>query len=460
MTLPVSAVASPPKGRKTTPRLMQNAVGLILAATVLFFLASLAGVRAARSRVQSIGRDAVPSILAAQRLKVSLADLDANVVNELIVAPGESPSSIKGYVTRRQEITDSLIRAAENITYGDLERKPITDLTNALSAYERLAIKARTLHQRGDEPGAVVTYRDALNQLHGSLYPASDALAKANTDALLRQEKALAATGTLTTGLTLLTGAALLAALLGTQIFLYRRTNRVLNPALVGATFLTVVVLLMVMQSFGRAQEQVRIARDDAFASLSALWQARATAYDGNSDESRWLYDRERRPDLEKAFLDKAATLLKLPSEQTYAAVTQATASPTALPPGTTGFLAKELTNITFPGEREAAQETVRGWGVYYGDDEKIRSLENSGNHKEAVRFCVSMNQGDSNWAYAQYDGALEKTIGINQAAFDNAINRGFNAVRGYDVGLPIAALFIGTLTFVGIRPRLREYDV
>ncbi len=460
MTLPVPAARPSQKKRRTTPRLMQNAVGLILIATVLFFLAALAGVRAARSRVQSIGKDAVPSILAAQRLKVSLADLDANVVNELIVAPGESPSSIKGYVTRRQEITDSLIRAAENITYGDLERKPITDLTNALSAYERLAIKARTLHQRGDERGAIVTYRDALAQLHGSLYPASDALAKANTDALLRQEKSLSLTVAITADLTLFTGAVLLAALLGTQLFLYRRTNRVLNPALVAATFLSFVMLLMVLRSLDRAHEQVRVARDDAFASLSALWQARAAAYDGNSDESRWLYDREHHPDLEKAFLDKAALLLKLPSEQTYAAVTQAAASPAVLPSGTTGYLAKELTNITFPGEREAAQETIRGWGVYYGDDEKIRQLENSGNHKEAVRFCISLAQGDSNWAYAQYDAALEKTIGINQTAFDDAIEQGFHAVRGYDVLLPVTALFIGALTFVGIRPRLREYDL
>ena len=195
-------------------------------------------------------------------------------------------------------------------------------------------------------------------------------------------------------------------------------------------------------------------------ASLSALWQARATAYDGNSDESRWLYDRERRPAFEKAFLDKAALLLKVPSGTSYAALTQAAAKPAELPSGTSGYLAKELSNITFPGEREAAQETVRAWGVYYGDDEKIRALENGGNHAEAVRFCVSMSSGDSNWAYSQYDQALEKTITLNQTAFDTAINRGFGAVRGGEWGLPLVALLIGGLTFVAIRPRLREYDV
>ncbi|MBC8142026.1 MAG: hypothetical protein H7Y38_11365 [Armatimonadetes bacterium] len=456
----VRSPAFPPAERLATPQLLQTAIGAILLAAALFFLASLAGIRATRERVQSIGRDAVPSILAAQRLKVSLADLDANVVNELIVAPGKSPASIKGYVTRRQEITESLVRAAENITYGELERKPITDLTNALSSYERLAIKARTLHQRGDERGATVTYRDALAQLQTALYPASDLLAKANTDALRRKEAALTTASTLTMVMTLLTGILLLTVLTATQLFLFRRTNRVLNLPLLAATVVSALLLALLLRAFVVAREQVRIARDDAFVSLSALWQARATAYDANSDESRWLYDRDRRPQLEASFMSKTALLLKLPTAQTYAGVSEATANPAALPSGTTGFLAQELANITFPGERDAAQETVKAWGVYYAADEKIRALENSGNHAEAVRFCISMAPGDSNFAYAQYDAGLEKTIGINQKAFDAAVDAGFGTVHGYDIALPVAVLIIGGLTFAGIRPRLREYDL
>jgi hypothetical protein len=455
----VSALPVTAAPRWTTPRLLQTALLTIWALGLLFFLAALAGVRASRSAVQTIGKDAVPSILAAQRLKVSLSDLDANVVNELMVPPGASAGSIKGYVERRQEITDSLIRAAENITYGDLERKPITDLTNALSAFERLAIKARTLHQRGDERGATATYRDALNQLHNYLLPAADALAKANTDALNRREAGLNARGGLLTAFTLLTGLLLLAALVATQLFLSQRMRRTLNPALLTATLLAAVTLALIVRASGAVKEQVRIARDDAFASLAALWQARAVAYDANSDESRWLFDREHRPELEQAFFDKCALLLKLPGGQSYDAMAAAT-SGASLPPGAEGFFAKELGNITFAGEREAAGEMVRAFGVYYVKDGRIRSLENAGQHAESVRFCISMAPGDSNWAYAQFDQALDKTIEINQNAFDAAIESGFGRLRGYDVGLPVAALVIGALALAGIRPRLREYDV
>ena len=152
--------------------------------------------------------------------------------------------------------------------------------------------------------------------------------------------------------------------------------------------------------------------------------------------------------------------MLKLPGGNSYAAITQATAAASSLPAGTSGCFADELGNITFSGEREAALQIVRAWGVYYGDDEKIRTLENSGQHAEAVRFCVSMAPGDSNWAYAQFDQALEKTININQAAFDTAVDRGFASVRVYDFALPVASLLIGVLAFIGIRVRLREYDI
>jgi hypothetical protein len=443
----------------TTPRRLQIALFAIWVTAVLFFLAAFAGVRANRNAVQTIGKDAVPSILAAQRLKVSLSDLDANVVNELMVPPGQSVSSIKGYVQRRQEITDSLITAAENITYGDLERKPITDLTNALSAFERLAIKARTLHQRNDERGAVATYRDALNQLHNALLPAADALAKANSDALNRRNGELNVWTTLLTVLTTLTGGLLLVVLIATQVFLSQSMRRTLNPPLLVSTLLTIGMLVLILRAFSAVHEDVRAARDDAFASLSALWQARAVAYDANSDESRWLFDREHHTELEKAFFDKTAQLLKLPAGQSYEAMAAATSAP-SLPSGVTGFFAQELGNITFPGEREAAQEMVRTFGVYYVNDGRIRSLETAGNHAEAVRFCISMAPGDSNWSYAQFDNALDKTISINQQAFDNRIEQGFSRIQGYDIGIPLAILVLGATALIGIRPRLREYDV
>jgi hypothetical protein len=447
-----------PAGRWTTPRLLQAALAAVWLAALLFLLASLAGVRQARQALQTVGRDAVPSILLAQRLKVSLSDLDANVVNELMVPPGRSASSIKGYDERREEITTSLIRAAENITYGDAERKPITDLTNSLSLFERLATRARTLHERG-ALGADAAYRDALAVLHTRLLPAADALRDANSHALQRASDGHHTARLLNNALLMVAALLLLGALAATQLFLSHRMRRTLNPVLLAATCVAGFVLVRTLGALDAAAEDLRVAKQDAFQSLSALWQARALAYDANSDESRWLFDRNRRPELEKAFFDKTGQLLRLPGGQSYDAVVAAT-SADSLPTGASGFFADELNNITFAGERDAATRMVHAYGVYYKLDQRIRALEHAGQHDEAVRFCISMAPGDSNWAYSQFDNALEATIDINQKAFDEAIARGFQHLRGYDLLAPVGAFVIALLAFFGLRPRLREYDV
>ena len=466
---PAQARRPAPSGGWTTPRILQAVNVASLIATVLFFLCALNGVWATRNRVKVIGVDTAPSIIAAQKLKVALSDLDANVVNDLIVPPGVSGASLKGYVDRRQEITDNLIKAAENITYGDLEREPIRKITNALSAYERLAIKARTLHDKAedDDPkkkaakmaGAISTYRDALKQLSGTLLPAADELAKANENAMDRKDAELEQKVATYSGLTVLTGALLLALLVGTQVFLFSRTNRLINPALLAATVIAAATLIAALSAFGSARSDVKKARDDAFKSLRALWGARATAYDSNSDESRWLFDAERKPELAQAFVDKSNTLVKMPSGSAVDALNAVSATGT-LPPDATGLLADEMKNITFEGEKQAAQTMLKTYGEYYKTDSQLRSLENTGDHDGAVRYDLSQKPGDSNYAFAQFDDALGKTIAINQDEFGKAIGRGFAAVKGYEVGLSVAALAIGALSVLGIRARLREYDV
>jgi hypothetical protein len=58
---------------------------LIVAGAALLFAAASLGVVQARQAVQTVGRDAAPSIIAAQEIRAALADMDANAANALIV---------------------------------------------------------------------------------------------------------------------------------------------------------------------------------------------------------------------------------------------------------------------------------------------------------------------------------------------------------------------------------------
>ena len=104
-------------GRWTTPQRLHGALGSLCLGALLLSLVAYTGVVQHRYAVQTVGRDAVPSIIAAQSMKASLADLDANVANELMVKPGQNFQSIAGYVQRRTEVGNSLIRAGVRALY-------------------------------------------------------------------------------------------------------------------------------------------------------------------------------------------------------------------------------------------------------------------------------------------------------------------------------------------------------
>ncbi len=123
------------------------------------------------------------------------------------------------------------------------------------------------------------------------------------------------------------------------------------------------------------------------------------------------------------------------------------------------GYFGVEFRNITFTGERAAAVGALAAYQVYERDDRHIRALNRSGDLRAAIAFDTSYAQGNSNWAFTQYDNALVALIAINQRAFDGAISAGQQDMNGWTGYIPAAAVaFIIVLVLAGVRPRLAEY--
>jgi hypothetical protein len=124
-----------------------------------------------------------------------------------------------------------------------------------------------------------------------------------------------------------------------------------------------------------------------------------------------------------------------------------------------TGFFGTELNNITFDGERAAAEKTFAAYQVYQRDDRRIRSLAAGGDLRGAIVFCIGTSAGESNYDFGQYDTALTALIDINQRAFDAAIRDGDSELDGWTGVIPaVAVLVLAALVLVGVRPRLSEY--
>ena len=448
--------------RWTTPVQLWALTGLIASMTILFYFAAQSAFTRSNAALKIIKKDCAPSIVAAQHLRLALADFDANTSNKLISDTDSEDMSraIKEAAARHKQISEKLVDAARNITFVDKEVEPITTIVNDLGAYESLMSRAQSLLEKKDKEGAIKAAREATTLIHGNLIPAADRLDAANSSQLKityndsRSHSALSLSGLIISGLLLL------ASLVVAQIFLTLKTKRRLNPALLAATLATLFYGFSAATALLQSSSSLRLGVEDAFASVQYLLKARAVSYDANGEETRWLYDRQNRIEYSKNFTAKTKLIVDLPNSYTFQKIATLAKDPKQLPSGFTGYMADELRNITFieDGEGEAAIAALLAYSDYLTVDTEIRKLENDNRHEAAIALCLSYSPGGSNYVFGQFDKKLEKLIAINQNQFDRAMNGAINTLAPFNWMTPALIIFLVGLTATGFWPRINEY--
>jgi hypothetical protein len=430
----------------------------ILALDVVLLLAVVLGTQVHRAAMQTVGKNTAPTIIDAQRLKSALADMDANAANELLGPPGAATPAAALYDQRRIESSEALIEAAKNTPKGSAGQAPIDTLQVTTGTYERLVQEALDLDESAQPELGARYYRHAGLMMDYALLPAADQMDQANDAVLERTYRSEGLRSFGARALLLLAGLLLLAALAGSQMFLAKRMRRTMNPALLAATVAAFWLTAVAFRDMGNEEHHLKIVKEDAFTSIRALWRARAAAYSANGDERRYLLDPLHAADFEAGFAEKTRLLVNLPpSASPEQAVAAAERGDT--PPSFTGYLADELNNITFRGERDAALETLAAFERYIAIDGQIRQLERAGRHQDAINLCIGTSEGQSDWAFGQFDKALQQTLDINQAAFDESVKQGLGAVGNLEIEACVAAVAIAVLTIAGLAGRIREYE-
>ncbi|HAM50441.1 MAG TPA: hypothetical protein DCP92_06990 [Nitrospiraceae bacterium] len=122
------------------------------------------------------------------------------------------------------------------------------------------------------------------------------------------------------------------------------------------------------------------------------------------------------------------------------------------------GFLGVELSNITFKGEKEAANDTLKEWAEYIRIDGNIRQLEQQGKFKEALELNIGTKPGQSNWQFDRFDKALGSTLDINQKEFDQKISYAFSRLNIFPYVLAVWLIAVIIASVIGMKPRLDEY--
>jgi hypothetical protein len=460
---------------RSTPGRIRVLAAAAVAISVFLGVLSTALSAGIGSGLQQIGHRSDPEVLAATDLYFRLNDMDAQVANVLLVGRQSGlginrAQAMALYERDRIQAGQDLQRAAEIAGSLPSAQRPLRSVLNGLGSYEALAAEAMYVDGQGASPpgkppaAALILYRQATDLLQGSILPSALSLTDANAaelDSVYQTERSAALHGEL---LVVLLGAVLLAILLSLQVYLATRFRRLINPALAGAS-LTAIALITVSAVALHAQAgHLHVAKAEAFDSIIALSQARAISDDANADESRYLVDPARAGQYQQAFASRSQQLAGLPGAGIFqydAALARAIAAYHANNSDVRfgGYLGAEFRNITFTGERAAAQRALTAYQLYERDDRHIRALNSSGNLSGAIAFDTSYAHGNSNWAFSRYDDALSDVIAINQNAFNQAIGEGQRERNGLTSLVPgIAVILITVLMLAGVRPRLAEY--
>ncbi|MEU1481506.1 hypothetical protein [Streptomyces sp. NPDC005760] len=450
-------------------RLLRAATASLTAILVVLLLVS--GLAANGTWDGVADRDA-PRTTSAADLELALNDMDGQAAN-ILLADGDAgkgrlktpyTKAVGFYGDARREIGHDLRTLAVAAQGDRADEKTVENLTDDFAEYQELIGRALENDDRtGGKALALVDYRKATDLLQSRLLPAARTLVSSNDG---RFDTAYTAARSALTGqlaAVLVLGVLLLAALGVLQWYLARRFRRILNPGVLAATVCTLLAVLLGAQMLLASAGHLRGARRDAFDSVVALSRARAIAYDANADESRYLLDPRRRDRYARAFLAKSQELygIKGATLSTYDSGLTTTwkaygSDPRA--PRFTGEFRRELDNITFPGERAAAERTVRTYAVYQRDDRRIRALLAAGKERQAVEFCMGWEPGTSNAHFGAWMAALDQVTDINKAHFTDSVREGRSAVADllpWTGALLLAALL---LTALGLRPRLTEF--
>ncbi len=420
-----------------TPQQLRGLLAAILVATALLYLLGLQSLRADRASLDSIGHNTAPNIVAAEELSAQLAGLDAELAAALLGSASERDVANELFEMRRSAATRRLDDAAGiakiGLTaQGQAERIPILVINEEMGRYLELAGRAQWLYAQGDREGALGILRLATNLMHLRILPAADALDGANRKEMDDEfSEARSASARFQVG-AVAAGLFLFAALLAAQVFILARMRRRFVPALVAGSVLTFAFTVYLMSHLGEASEDLRVAHDDAFNSIHALWRARAMLADAAGDESRWLLDRTRAAYYADGFHAKTTRL--------------------------DGYLSDELHNVTFAGELAAAKDAVAGQRALLAADGRFRDQEGRGAHAAAVTACIGSSDDSAATAFDKLDEALQRTVYINQWWFDSTMGVGEARLTRAEYVEPAFAIAIALCAWLGVRSRIREY--
>jgi hypothetical protein len=353
-----------------------------------------------------------------QAIRTSVVKADAAATNAFLVG-GLEPAAV------RQSYTDGINTAATSIAAASSaepsDSATLQGVNKELATYTGLIEAARANNRQGFPIGAAYL-REASSSVENSVLPPLEQLANRERDRV--NSASTSAENTYTAIFWLLVAAVIV--LVAIQIWLFRRTRRVLNTPLAAATLIVLVFGGIALGILASTMDKSNKAKDGPYAETVALATARINGFDAKSAESLTLIARGSGQAYEERFQNVVAD-----AHNALAGLTNAQ---------------------TGPGEITTANDL----NAYIAQHKVVRKDDDGGNWDAAV--ALATGNGKANTAFATFDTASGDALNARaqQLSDDLAHARGLLLTLSW--ALLLAGVLAAFLARRGIARRLREY--
>ncbi|WP_312878413.1 hypothetical protein [Lentzea indica] len=393
--------------RSTPGRLSLIIVVLVVASLASGWLTTWSVNRQERS-LEELATRSEPLAHAAQEVYRALQDADATAASAFL-SGGLEPIRLR----ERYEADIAQAQAALSVATASSP-----DLTATLAAqlpvYTGLIETARTNNRQGFPVGAAYL-REASGLMRTQLLPAAQELYRAETDRVARaQDEADFPVAPILVAL------AFVIALVLTQRYLTRRTNRLLNVGLLVATGAAVVSLLWVTTVSVLVMRDVSDSRT-ASTKVDVLAQARIATLTARGEETLTLVARGAGQTYEKNFVEVSERL------------------------------EGQLDHAKRLEDTEAVDQAMRHFRQWQQVHQRIREADDAGQYNDAVALI-------DNPYFDSLDQDLVRAIGEARQDFSDEVAVARASLAGTMVGVLVLAVISAVGSTMGLWQRLKEY--
>lgn len=430
--IPASAVRRVRRSAGSTPgRLFVIGVALV----VLSLLTGLVGAIALQQKqatIDNLIEHREPVAAASQQIYRSLSDADATAASAFL-SGGTPPETLRErYELDIAQAGANLAKAAADVAGVPEAQAQVDQLSQQLPVYTGLVETARAYNRQGFPAGAAYL-REASGLMRAKLLPAAQELYSIDFRRLAEEQAQARAFPWVTAALVL----ALLAALVATQLYLTRRTNRLLNVGLVVATVAVLVGLAWGTVALLIESNNVADGHDSGTQQVELAVQARIAALKMRANETLTLVARGDGGAYEEEWKELAPEISGDVPENLLVRAQEVAAD--------------EQTRDVL----EEARQNVADWMELHG---QVRELDDGGSYQEAVALAIGADPEGAATKFSELDGNLLEAINNGRVQFVEETSAAHSALTGLVPGAAVLALLAATGVTMGIRQRLREY--